>query len=112
MKVWIMQGRFESELFSSVHLTEKGCVLACIEDVMQYHGIESDEEALRVMNDVHTYSETDGEQMEPLPWDHNVLKDMTRKELWKVFNQWCDLSWEDFSERCYDIQASCMDIQA
>ena len=101
MKVWILQGRFEGELFSSVHLTEKGCALACIEDVMQYHGIDSDEEALRVMNRVYTYSETDGEQTEPLAWDHNVLKDMTREELWKVFNQ-----------RCYDIEARCMEIQA
>ena len=27
MKVWVMQGSYEGELFSSVHLTEKGCAL-------------------------------------------------------------------------------------
>ena len=111
MKVWVLQGTFESEMFSSVHLTEKGCALACIADVIDYHGIDSDEEALRVMNSLYTYTETDGEQTEPYPWNHEVLKDMTREELWKVFQQWCEISWDDFGHRCYNIDAQQMEIQ-
>ena len=50
--------------FSSVHLTEKGCALACIADVLEFLGVDNEEEALTVMNDVYSYSETDGEQTE------------------------------------------------
>ena len=112
MKVWVLQGVYESEMFSSVHLTEKGCALACIADVIDYHGIDSDEEALRVMNSVYTYTETDGEQTEPYHWNHEILKDMTSKQLWKVFQQWCEISWDDFGHRGYNIDARQMEIQA
>ena len=36
MKVWVMQGVHEGTLFSSVHLTEKGCALAAIADVLEF----------------------------------------------------------------------------
>ena len=64
MKVWVMHGSYEAELFSSVHLTQKGCALACIADVLEFLGVDSEEDALSVMNDVYSYSETDGEQTE------------------------------------------------
>ena len=110
MRVWVMQGRYESELFSSVHLTEKGCALACIADVIDFHGIDSDEEAVRVMTDMCAF-DSDDEQCEPYPWNHEVLKDMTREELWKIFHQWCEISWDDFGHRCYNIDAQQMEIQ-
>ncbi len=112
MKVWVLQGVYESEMFSSVHMTEKGCALACIADVIDYHGIDSDEEALRVMNHLYAPTEIDGEQTEPYPWNHEVLKDMTREELWKVFRQWCEISYDDFGHRGYNIDAQPMEIQA
>ena len=34
MKVWILQGVYQGELFGSVHLTEKGAALAAIGDVL------------------------------------------------------------------------------
>ena len=112
MKVWVMQGRYEGELFSSVHLTQKGCALACIADVLDFHGIDSDDEALRVMNDLNPYVETDGDLSEPYHWNHEILKDMTSEQLWEVFRQWCEISYDMFGDRCYDIGAEPMEIQA
>tara|TARA_R100000008_G_scaffold802_1_gene647 strand:- start:1726 stop:2049 length:324 start_codon:yes stop_codon:yes gene_type:complete len=107
-----MQGRYEGELFSSVHMTQKGCALACIADVLDFHGIDSDDEALQVMNDLNPYAETDGEQTEPIHWNHEILKDMTSEQLWEVFRQWCEISYDRFGDRCYDIGAEPMEIQA
>ncbi len=112
MKVWVMQGRYEGELFSSVHLTQKGCALACISDVLDFHGIDSREEALRVMNDQYAFAETDGEQCEPYEWDQEKMKDMTSEQLWEIFRQWCEISYDMFGDRCYDIGAEPMEIQA
>ena len=71
MKVWVMQGIHEGELFSSVHLTEKGCALACIADVLEFLGVEDEETALNAMNNHNPYRETDGEQTEPHEWDQS-----------------------------------------
>ena len=112
MKVWVMQGSYEAELFSSVHLTEKGCALACVADVLEFLGVESEKEALEVMNDVYSYSETDGEQTEAFEWDQEKMKNMTSKELWKIFQDWCEISWDRMSDRSYYIDGVPMEIQA
>ena len=112
MKVWVMQGSYEGELFSSVHFTEKGCALACIADVLEFLGVDSEEDALRVMNDVYSYTETDGEQTEAFEWDQEKMKNMTRKELWKIFSDWTDMSWDRMSSRSYYIDAQPMEITA
>ena len=111
MKVWVMQGSYEAELFSSVHLTEKGCALACVADVLEFLGVESEKEALEVMNDVYSYSETDGEQTEAFEWDQEKMKNMTSKELWKVFQDWCEISWDRMSDRSYYIDGVPVEIQ-
>ena len=112
MKVWVMQGSYEGELFSSVHLTEKGCALACIADVLDFHGVDSAEDALRVMNDVYSYTETDGEQTEAFEWDREKMSNMTSKELWKIFSEWTEISWDRMADRSYNIDAQPMEIQA
>ena len=112
MKVWVMQGSYEAELFSSVHLTEKGCALACIADVLEFLGVDNEEEALEVMNDVYSYTETDGEQTEAFEWDQEKMKEMSSKELWKVFSDWTEISWDRMSDRSYYIDAQPMEIQA
>ena len=112
MKVWVMQGSYEAELFSSVHLTQKGCALACIADVLEFLGVDNEEEALRVMNDVYSYSETDGEQTEAFEWDQEKMRKMSSKELWKIFSDWTEISWERMSDRSYYIDAQPMEIQA
>ena len=112
MKLWVLHGTYESEMFTSIHLTEKGCALAAIADVVEFFGIDSDEEALRVMNDCYAYSGTDGEQTEPFEWDHERLKDMTSKQLWKVFGDWTETCWEHMSDRSYYIDATPQMVQA
>ena len=112
MKVWVMQGSYEGELFSSVHFTEKGCALACIADVLEFLGVEDNETALSVMNDVYSYTETDGEQTEAFEWDQEKMKNMTRKELWKIFSDWTDMSWDRMSSQSYYIDAQPMEITA
>lgn len=112
MKVWVMQGSYEGELFSSVHMTQKGCALACISDLMEFHGIDDEETALSVMNNCYAYTETDGEQTEPIEWDQEKLKEMTSEQLWKIFADWCEMSWDRMGDRNYNLDANAVEIQA
>ena len=112
MKVWVMQGSYEGELFSSVHLTQKGCALACISDIIEFHGIDDEETALSVMNNCYAYTETGGEQTEPIEWDQEKLKEMTSEQLWKVFAEWCEISWDRMADRGYNLDANSVEIQA
>ena len=95
MKVWVMQGIHEGELFSSVHMTEKGCVLACIADVLEFLGVEDEETALNAMNNHNPYRETDGDQEEAIEWDQTKMRDMKRDELWPIFQSWSELTWSN-----------------
>ena len=53
MRVWVMQGSYEGELFSSVHMTQKGCALACISDIMEFLDVADEDSALSVMNTMY-----------------------------------------------------------
>ena len=108
MIVWVMQGSYEGELFSSVHLTEKGCALACISDITEFLGVEDEETAMSVCDH---YVESDGES-ESVEWDQEKLKHMTRKELWKIFADWCELSWDRMADRSFYLDANRVEIQA
>jgi hypothetical protein len=99
-------------MFTSLHLTEKGCALAAIADVMEFFGIESDEEAMRVIGDQYAYRDTDIEDIEPIHWNHEILKDMSSKELWKIFGDWTETCWEHMSDRSYYIDATPQMVQA
>jgi len=110
MKVWVMQGSYEGEMFSSVHMTQKGCALACISDIIEFHGIDDDETALSVMNNTY-YGETE-EYKEPIERDQEKLKEMTSEQLWKIFADWCEMSWDRMGDRNYNIDASAVEIQA
>ena len=112
MKVWVMQGSYEGDLFSSVHLTQKGCALACISDIVEFHGIDDDETALTVMNNCYAFQETDGDQTEAIEWDQEKLKDMTSEQLWKIFSEWCEISWDRMADRGYNLDANSVEIQA
>ena len=83
--------------------------MACIADVLQFLGVDDDETALSVMNNAY-HGETE-EYKEPIEWDQEKLKDMSREELWKVFNDWTENSWEHMSDRSYYIDANSQMIQ-
>ena len=112
MKVWVMQGIHEGELFSSVHMTEKGCALACIADVLEFLGVDNEEEALSVMNDSYAYTETDGEQTEAFEWDQEKMREMSSQDLWKIFGDWTEVCWDRMSDRSYYINATPQMVQA
>ena len=111
MKVWVMQGSYDGDLFSSVHLTEKGCALACIADLLEFLGVEDNDTALSVMNDVYSYTETDGEQTEAFEWDQEKMREMTSRDLWKIFQDWCEISWDRMGMRSSSIDGAPVEIQ-
>ena len=106
MRVWVMQGIHEGDLFSSVHLTEKGAALAAIADVLEFLGVEDEETALSAMNNNYDYADTDGEQTEPFEWDHNKMKDMKREQLWPIFQSWTELTWSNNYGYQIDVMVS------
>ena len=112
MKLCVLHGTYESEMFTSIHLTEKGCALACIADVIDFLGVDSDETAMQAINDCYPYAETDAEQTEPFHWNHEILKDMNSKELWKIFGDWTETCWQHMSDRSYYIDATPQMVQA
>ena len=92
MIIWILSGSYEGEQFASSHLTEKGAILAAISDVFQLLGIEDEEDANRVMED-----RLDGlmEGEEPIDWDLQKMRDMSRDKLWGIFGEWNEKTWDN-----------------
>ena len=115
MKVWVMQGSYEGEMFSSVHMTQKGCALACITDILDFLSVNDRDSALSVMRDMYAYTENEKAIQtaeEPFEWDHNKLKEMTSEQLWKIFADWCEMSWDRMADRSYNLDANAVEIQA
>ena len=112
MKLWVLHGSYEGESFTSIHLTEKGCALACIADVLEFLGVDNEEEALEVMNDSYAYRQTDGEQTEAFEWDQEKMRAMSSQDLWKIFGDWTEICWDRMSDRSYYIDATPQMVQA
>jgi hypothetical protein len=110
MKVWVMQGIHEGEMFATTHLTEKGAALAAINEVLAFLEVDDEETALSAMILADVYTRTDGEQTEPIEWDFEKMKDMKRAELWKIFGSWNELTWEN--NHGYQIEISATMIAA
>ena len=58
------------------------------------------------MNDVYSYSETDGEQTEAFEWDQEKMKQMSSQDLWKIFSDGTEICWDTMSDRSYYIDAT------
>ena len=104
MYIWVVQGVHSREPFSSVHMTEKGALVAAVVDVLDFLGVECEETALDVMNSRYTYTETDGEQTVPYEWDPIKLREMTRKDLWRVLASWNELCWDHHSGYMIEVE--------
>ena len=115
MKLWVLHGTYEAELFTSIHLTEKGCALAAIADVLDFLDVGDEETALSAMRDMYAYTEDEkaiqGAE-KPFEWDHDKMKEMSSKELWKIFADWTEIGWERMSDRSYYIDATPQMVQA
>ena len=115
MKVWVMQGSYEGELFCSTHITEKGAALAAIADILEFLDVGDEASALDVIQDRYVYEAPVGEEddrAEPIEWDQKKMKDMKREELWKIFNAWSEISWDRMADRGYNLDVNATEIQA
>ena len=115
MKLWVLHGRYESEMFTSIHLTEKGCALACIADVLDFLSVTDEESALDAMRNMYAYTPDEkaiqGAE-KPFEWDQDKMKEMSSKDLWKIFADWTEISWDRMSDRSYYIDATPQMVQA
>jgi|TARA_X000001388_G_scaffold65561_1_gene52060 hypothetical protein len=108
MNIWVLSGSYEGEQFASSHLTEKGAVLAAIGDVLQLLGVEDDEDA----RSVYARRMYDGKEkdVDPPEWDMEKMKSMIRNELWGIFNEWVELTWDNHGG--YGIEVIKTQVQA
>jgi hypothetical protein len=82
---------------------------------LEFHGIEDDETALSVMHNSYAYTDEEKkrqEATEPIEWDQEKLKEMTSEQLWKIFSDWCEISWDRMADRGYNLDANSVEIQA
>jgi len=93
MKVWVLMGQHEGEMFSSVHLTEKGAALAAIGDVLDFLGVDDEEAAESVIRSKQF--PTASEEITIIEWDHDKLRAMSRVDLWAIFAKWSELTWDN-----------------
>ena len=101
MNIWVLSGSYEGEQFASSHLTEKGAILAAIGDVLQLLGVEDDEDARKVM---------DCRAGDPPEWDMEKMKGMVRNELWGIFGEWVELTWDNGGG--YNVEVIKTQVQA
>jgi len=98
MPIWVFMVRYDGEMACSTHLTEKGAVIAAIEDVLLYLGIEDEDDAVRVYNTCGSI--TSEEEEDPPEWDLNKIQKMGRDELYGVFGEWCEKTWDHHIYEC------------
>ena len=109
MNVWVLSGSYEGEQFASSHLTEKGACLAAIADVLELLGVEDEESARQIMsNHISTRGLMDGD--EPTEWDLGKMRDMPCSELWGIFGEWSEYTWD--SHMSYSIEVIKTTLQA
>jgi hypothetical protein len=108
MNIWVLSGSYECEQFASSHLTEKGAVLAAIGDVLQLLGVEDDEDA----RNVYARRMYDGKEkdVDPPEWDMEKMKGMIRNELWGIFGEWVELTWDN--SQGYNVEVIKTQVQA
>tara|TARA_Y100001973_G_scaffold62771_1_gene92029 strand:- start:212 stop:508 length:297 start_codon:yes stop_codon:yes gene_type:complete len=77
-----MMGTYESDPFASVHLTEKYALIAAIQDVMDFLGI----------NDTEDFeSRYCSEPADGLVVDHDAMKEMEAPQLRPIFLAWTQM---------------------
>lgn len=106
MPIWVFMVRYDGEMACSTHLTEKGAILTAIEDVLQYLGIEDGEDAKNVYNhnndwrSMKAQREAKDEADEPPEWDIGKMQKMNRNQLYGVFGEWCEKTWDHHIYEC------------
>ncbi len=80
MNIWVFLGMYDGELFTSTHLTEKGACLAAIGDMLEFLNVGAD----------YQLANPDGDELE---WRFDVIEKMARPELWALFNEYSEHTW-------------------
>ena len=96
MNVWTYICHYEGELAPSVHMTELGCVITAIADVMEYHGVDSyDDEEFQEWKKDRNMSDNnvDGPG---LVRDLDAISRLDRRQLWQVWEAWSESTWDCF----------------
>ena len=81
MNIWVLQILHEGELSCSTHLTEKGACLGAIGDLFGCLNVGA----------YHQLENPDGEELE---WRVDVIAKMARPELWDLFNEYSEHTWD------------------
>ena len=112
MNIWVMQGIHDGEMFATTHMTEKGAALAAIGEVLSFLGVEDEETAMTVVNGRHWMDSAtaDDDKEDPPEWDQIKLRDMKRSDLWKIFGNWSELTWDN--DCGYQIEVNKTEIAA
>ena len=90
MPIWVVMIRYDGEMSCTTHLTEKGCALAAIEDVMDYLQVHADEP------DTHKTAYASSEDEEKLPVDWEVINRLDSKNLWALFRNYVEYTWDHY----------------
>jgi hypothetical protein len=88
MKIWAFVQICDGEISVSTHITEQGALLTAIADVLEYLGVEQ-----------QYFDNTEDEETYP-PWRGEELKALTRKDLTRVFREWCEHTWDHYNYEC------------
>lgn len=88
MNIWVFSGKYNDELFASTHLTEKGALIAGTTDILEYLGVEN------------AYFSDSRDEKEYPPWKSEELEALTSEELWGVFRQWLQRTWDHYNYEC------------
>ena len=88
MNIWVFQGVYEGELFSSTHLTEKGALITAILDMCEFFGIDENPE-----NAIERYG-FDTETAK-LVADADALHLQKRPKLGELFREMAEYTWDN-----------------
>jgi len=87
INLWSLVVSYEGELSAATHLTEKGALIAAIEDMLMFLGIDDDPAAAL---------DSLGIDKDNTPcYDFDALAKMNRKELSKLLRQWAEHTWDN-----------------
>jgi len=91
MNIWVLQIFYEGELSCSTHLTEKGACLGAIGDLFEFLNVGAD----------YRLENPDGDELE---WRMDVIEKMTRPELWDLYNEYSEHTWDRGQQYIANVQ--------
>ena len=85
MNLWVMTGTYNGEHFATTHLTEKGAMRAMILDILQFLGIEGEENQRAEI----------GNHDQVLEWNPEVIGEMETDDLRCLLHQYSEHTWDN-----------------